>query len=131
MYRRELYARFLSNVSTAFQSSSVVVDYQGDPVAEKLPTFQEQKKLLLDSMVALTTLWEEVSLIASQPVIQLAKAINRDVGICRLATHLPNGKAMIEEAQRKYQETLRPRFLEEARQELGIILPVRENGKYE
>lgn len=120
LYRRELYARFLSSVSTMFQSSSVVVQFQGNQLAEQLPQFKEQKQLLLDAMATLTTLWEEVSLVGSPPVVGMAKEINGAVAACRLYVYLPKGKEKIEETQKAYQDNLRPQFLRAARIELGI-----------
>lgn len=120
LYRRELYAKFLSNVSAAFQSSSVVVQFQGHDLAEGLPGFKEQKQLLTQAMAALPLLWEEVSLVGSVSVVGVANEINGTVAIFRLGVHLPNGKAMIDDAFKRYQDVLRPRFLEAARTELGL-----------
>lgn len=120
LYRRELYARFLSNTSTAFQSSSVVVQFQGDPLAQQMPEFKEQKQLLVQAMATLPVLWEEVSLVGSTSVVSAAKEINGIIAIFRLGIYLPNGKAMIDDAQKRYQEVLRPQFLDAARAELGL-----------
>lgn len=120
LYRRELYARFLSNASTAFQSSSVVVQFQADQIAQQLPEFKEQKQLLVQAMAALPILWEEIGLAGSTSVVSAAKEINSIIAIFRLGIYLPNGKAMIGDAQKRYQEALRPQFLNAARTELGL-----------
>jgi hypothetical protein len=120
LYRRELYARFLSNVSAAFQSSSIVVQFQGNQIAEQLPDFKEQKQLLMQAMSVLPALWEEVSLVGSTSVVSAAKEINGIIAVFRLGVHLPSGKAMIEEAHKRYQDKLRPEFLDAARTELGL-----------
>jgi hypothetical protein len=120
LYRRELYARFLSNVSTAFQSSSVLVQFQSDPIAQQMAEYKEQKQLLVQSMTTLPLLWEEVGLVGSASVVSVAQELNGIVAIFRLGIYLPTGKAMIENAQKQYLEILRPGFLDAARNELGL-----------
>lgn len=71
-------------------------------------------------MAVLPILWEEIGLVGSTAVVSAAKEINGIIVIFRLGVHLPNGKTMIEDAQKRYQETLRPQFLEAARTELGL-----------
>jgi hypothetical protein len=89
-------------------------------MAEQMPDFKEQKQLLTQAMAVLPILWEEVSLVGSAAVVSVAKEINGIIAIFRLGVHLPNGKAMIGDAQKRYQEVLRPQFLGAARTELGL-----------
>ena len=127
LYRRELYARFLSSVSRALQTSSVISSTGDSHLAQLLPEFTQQKEAHLKAFDDIVMMWEEINLVGSTEVVAAANAINDataharfqavagERGIAKLATALSEREPLQE-----YAKVLRPKFLKAARSELGL-----------